>query len=72
MGNRVSEGDALSSSASRMWGHIADLSRIIDKGDVSVGIPPYNGGLFVGRGASLLESVRIPDSGMAPVLNAVP
>jgi len=46
IGKRVSEGDALSSSASRIWGHIADLSRIIDKGDASVGIPPYNGGLF--------------------------
>ncbi len=71
VGKRVSEGDALSSSASRIWGHIADLSRIIDKGDVSVGIPPYNGGLFAGDGASLLESVRIPDSVMAPALDAL-
>lgn len=71
VGKRVSEGDALSSSASRIWGHIADLSRIIDKGDVSVGIPPYNGGLFAGDGAALLESVRIPDSVMAPTLDAL-
>ncbi|HEX8413205.1 MAG TPA: hypothetical protein VF637_04890, partial [Sphingomicrobium sp.] len=71
VGKRVSEGDALSSSASRIWGHIADLSRIIDKGDVSVGIPPYNGGLFAGDGGSLLESVRIPDSVMAPALDAL-
>ena len=71
VGKRVSEGDALSSSATRIWGHIADLSRIIDKGDVSVGIPPYNGGLFAGDGASLLESVRIADSVMAPALDAL-
>ena len=71
VGKRVSEGDALSSSASRIWGHIADLSRIIDKGDVSVGIPPYNGGLFAGDGGSLLESVRIADSVMAPALDAL-
>lgn len=71
VGKRVSEGDALSSSASRIWGHIADLSRIIDKGDVSVGIPPYNGGLFAGEGGSLLESVRIADSVMAPALDAL-
>ena len=71
VGKRISEGDALSASASRIWGHIADLSRIIDKGDASVGIPPYNGGLFAGNGASLLESVRIPDSVMAPALDAL-
>ncbi len=71
VGKRVSDGDALSSSASRIWGHIADLSRIIDKGDASVGIPPYNGGLFAGDGASLLGSVRIADSVMAPALDAL-
>ena len=71
VGKRVSEGDALSSSAARIWGHIADLARIIDKGDASVGIPPYNGGLFATDGASLLETVRIPDSVMAPALDAL-
>ncbi|WP_375391765.1 Eco57I restriction-modification methylase domain-containing protein [uncultured Sphingomonas sp.] len=71
VGKRVSDGDALSSSAARIWGHIADLSRIIDKGDASVGIPPYNGGLFAMDGASLLETVRIPDSVMAPALDAL-
>ncbi len=71
VGKRVSEGDALSSSASRIWGHIADLSRIIDKGDASVGIPPYNGGLFSGDGTSLLDTVRIADSVMAPALDAL-
>lgn len=71
VGKRVSEGDALSSSAARIWGHIADLARIIDKGDSSVGIPPYNGGLFATDGGSLLETVRIPDSVMAPALDAL-
>ncbi|MDH7972106.1 hypothetical protein QH494_07895 [Sphingomonas sp. AR_OL41] len=58
----LSEGDALSSSAARIWSHISDLSRIIDKGDTSVGIPPYNGGQFASDGASLLDKIRIPDS----------
>lgn len=71
VGKRLSEGDALSASASRIWSHIADLSRIVDKGDPSVGIPPYNGGLFATDGPSLLESVRIPDSVMAPALDAL-
>jgi hypothetical protein len=69
---RISEGDPLSSSASRIWGHISDLSRIIDGGDADVGIPPYNGGLFAKEaGAGILEKVRIPDSVMAPALDAL-
>ncbi len=71
VGKRVSEGDAMSSSAARIWGHISDLSRIIDKGDASVGIPPYNGGLFASDGASLLDTIRIADSVMAPALDAL-
>jgi hypothetical protein len=69
---RISEGDAFSSSAARIWSHISDLSRIIDGGDASVGIPPYNGGLFAKEaGAGILEKVRIPDSVMAPALDAL-
>ncbi len=69
---RIGEGDVFSASASRIWSHIADLSRIIDGGDASVGIPPYNGGLFSKEAASgLLEKVRIPDSVMAPALDAL-
>lgn len=70
VGSRLSAGDALSTSAARIWSHIADLVRIIDKGDASVGIPPYNGGLFA-SGYSLLENARIPDSVMAPALDAL-
>ncbi len=76
VGERVTRGDALSASASRIWGHVADLSRIIDRGDPSIGIPPYNGGLFsgdlvAGGGAALLDAVRVPDSVMAPALDAL-
>lgn len=71
VGRRLTNGDALSSTASRIWGHVADLARIIDKGDASVGIPPYNGGLFASDGTPLLNAVRIPDSVMAPALDAL-
>ncbi|MEN5115241.1 hypothetical protein ABE453_14560 [Brevundimonas diminuta] len=71
IGERVTNGDAFSSTAARVWSHVSDLSRIIDKGDASVGIPPYNGGLFAGTGAPLLASARIPDSVMAPALDAL-
>lgn len=71
VGERISEGDAFSASAGRIWNHVADLARIIDKGDASVGIPPYNGGLFAGDGTPLLDTIRIPDSVMAPAVDAL-
>lgn len=71
VGRRVTSGDAFSSSAARIWSHVSDLSRIIDKGDSSVGIPPYNGGLFAVGGTPLLNTARIPDSVMAPALDAL-
>jgi hypothetical protein len=71
VGERVSNGDVFSGSAGKIWAHVADLARIIDKGDALVGIPPYNGGLFAGDGTPLLDSIRIPDSVMAPALDAL-
>lgn len=71
VGKRVTDGDAFSTSGARIWGHVSDLSRIIDKGDSSVGIPPYNGGLFATEGTPLLTSARVPDSVMAPALDAL-
>ncbi len=71
VGKRVSDGDVFSTSAGKIWAHVADLARIIDKGDTSVGIPPYNGGLFASDSTPLLDTVRIPDSVMAPALDAL-
>jgi len=71
VGRRVTSGDAFSTSAARIWSHVSDLSRMIDKGDSSVGIPPYNGGLFTTGGTPLLTSARVPDSVMAPALDAL-
>lgn len=71
VGERVSQGDAFSSSASAIWGRIADLARMIDKGDVSVGLPPYNGGLFAADSTPLLDSIRVPDAVMAMALDAL-
>lgn len=71
VGRRITSGDAFSSSAARIWSHVADLSRIVDQGDGSVGIPPYNGGLFATAGTPLLSAARVPDSVMAPALDAL-
>ena len=71
VGKRVTDGDAFSTSAGKIWTHVADLARIIDKGDTSVGIPPYNGGLFAVENTPLLDTIRIPDNVMAPALDAL-
>jgi len=71
IGDRVSNGDTFSGTAAKVWSHVSDLSRIIDKGDASVGIPPYNGGLFASTGTHLLSTARIADNVMAPALDAL-
>ncbi|WP_196812812.1 MULTISPECIES: hypothetical protein [unclassified Afipia] len=71
VGRRVTDGDPFSTSAARIWSHISDLSRMIDRGDSSVGIPPYNGGLFAAGETPLLTAARVPDSVMAPALDAL-
>ena len=61
--------DAFSASASRYWQHLGDLFRIISKGDTSIGMPAYNGGLFEEARAPLLSRARVPDSLFAPLLD---
>jgi len=68
---RKDEGDAFSARATSYWSAIDDLCRIIDQGDASIGLPPYNGGLFDRRRTPLLGSVRLGDGVMADVIDAL-
>lgn len=61
--------DALSNSASKYWQHLSDLFRIISKGDTSIGMPAYNGGLFEETRAPILSRARLPDAVFAPLLD---
>ena len=45
------------------------MCELIDEGDSSIGLPPYNGGLFGADAASLLEAVRLPDAAFAPIVH---
>ena len=42
--------------------------KLIDKGDESIGLPPYNGGLFAVEAAPLLETVRLADEEIASII----
>lgn len=69
VGRRKDEGDAFSSVADSIWRRFASLARMIDKGDPSVGLPPYNGGLFSAEQTPLLASVGLADDVMAEALD---
>lgn len=51
-------------------GDLRDLWNQIDRGDDSIGLPPYNGGLF-GEGRPILDRSRIPDAEFAPILDGL-
>ena len=58
----------LSTQATNYYDHLTTLCRLIDKGDPSIGMPPYNGGLFNAEAAPLLEEVRLADATIAPII----
>jgi hypothetical protein len=66
---RIDINDAFSTSATRYYTHLRDLFSAIDVGDDSLGIPPYNGGLFANVNHPLLEDARISDAELAPLLD---
>jgi hypothetical protein len=68
---RKTKNDVFSETAARYWSTIDDLCRAIDKGDSSIGLPPYNGGLFDRERTPLLTKVRLSDAVMANVIDAL-
>ena len=62
VGQRKDNNDTFSNTASRYWSALSDLCRSIDRGDASIGLPPYNGGLFDAAGTPLLDQIRLPDT----------
>ena len=65
---RMRDRDILSSSATDYYDRLMTLFRLVDQGDPSIGLPPYNGGLFGSSAAPLLEQVRLSDATIAPIL----
>ena len=66
---RTRNQDAFSTVAASYYDHLTTLCMIIDGGDESIGLPPYNGGLFASDAAPLLETVRLPDAAIAPIVH---
>ena len=71
IGRRKDSNDTFSDSAARYWSIIDDLCRAINVGDRSIGLPPYNGGLFDPDRTPLLTNIRLADTVMATVIDAL-
>ena len=71
VGHRKDRDDVFSTSAARYWLAIDDLCRAIDQGDASIGLPPYNGGLFDRKRIPLLANIRLGDDVMAKAIDAL-
>ena len=71
VGRRMELGDVFSAAAARYWSSIEDLCRAINRGDPSIGLPPYNGGLFDEERTPLLGAVRLGDQVMAEIIDAL-
>ena len=66
--HRMQQGTVFSTIAAGYYNHLLTMWRLIDQGDESIGLPPYNGGLFATDTAPLLEAVRLPDAQLAPII----
>ena len=71
IGRRKDREDVFSTSAARYWSAFDDLCRAIAHGDGSIGLPPYNGGLFDQARTPLLGQIRLDDAVMATVIDAL-
>ncbi|MYH29848.1 MAG: restriction endonuclease [Acidobacteria bacterium] len=68
---RKDRNDVFSTTATRYWTAIDDLATAIDRGDASIGLPPYNGGLFDRERTPLLANVRLGDEVLADVIDTL-
>ena len=68
---RTDDNDDFSAKRSTYYNHLIELFRSIDEGDPSIGLPPYNGGLFDPRRTPILERSHLSDAVLAPVIDAL-
>lgn len=66
---RLDKGQFISPTTQGYWTRLHDLFRIVNSGDDSMGVPPYNGGLFDESKHPFLESYKVGDSYVAQALD---
>ena len=71
VGRRKDRDHVFSDTQSRYWDAMSNLFVAIDGGDSSIGLPPYDGGLFDRDRYPVLDDIRIPDTVMAAVIDSL-
>lgn len=61
----------LATKLDNLYRDLQGVFSIIDEGEDAVGIPAYNGGLFDRARSPILARSRVPDSVMAPIIDAL-
>ncbi len=60
--------DEYSTYSTTIWNNLQDLFRLVDQGKESLGIPPYNGGLFDHDEHAYLTEHKVSDRHLAEVI----
>lgn len=68
---QIDKGIPFSDVANSIYRKIVDLFGIINKGDMGLNIPPYNGGLFNDEISPLLEEYSLSDNIIAPAIDYI-
>ena len=68
---RLGRNEVLSDRIGTRYDTLRGLFAAIDGGDTKLGLPPYNGGLFDATEHRLLETIRLPDSVIALVVDTL-
>ena len=68
---RVDESDTFAVKLGPYYARLRGLFRAIDEGEPSLGLPPYDGGLFDPEAAPLLRRIDLPDADFAPLLDSL-
>ncbi|MBI3368795.1 MAG: hypothetical protein HY021_10240, partial [Burkholderiales bacterium] len=67
----VDAGRVFSRQQEKLWRDLRGAFSLIDRGDDTIGMPAYNGGLFDRARSPLLARTDVPDAEMAPIIDAL-
>lgn len=69
--DKVDAGTRFSKTMTPIWLSLQAVFELINVGDDDIGMPAYNGGLFARERSALLTRTKVPDSIMAPIIDAL-
>ncbi|MBP1772655.1 MAG: restriction endonuclease [Holophagaceae bacterium] len=67
----VDQGQVSTGRSAVTWGHLESLFDLVHRGDPTLDLPYYNGGLFDPERHPLLRTLKVPDAELIPALDAL-